>query len=89
MVDSGLDARKAGDCMIRELRPAYLKPPDRGVPPPRSGLTSLAAEPIVLSPVGLRGFDRMRQRYTVKAMTDGHVDAITAVRESASGMCVA
>jgi hypothetical protein len=42
--------------MIRALRPAYLKPPDRGVPPPRSGLTSLAAEPTELPPVGLRGF---------------------------------
>jgi hypothetical protein len=65
--------------VIRELRPAYLKPPDRGVPPPRSGLTSLAAEPTELPPVGLRGFHRIRQRYTVAAMTDAYVDAITAV----------
>jgi hypothetical protein len=79
MVDSGLDTPKAGDCVIHELRPAYLKPPDRGVPPPRSGLPSLAAEPTALPPVGLRGFDRMRHRYTVEAMSDANVDAITAV----------
>jgi hypothetical protein len=89
MVDSGLDTPKAGDCVIHELRPAYLKPPDRGVPPPRSGLSPIAAAPSALPPVGLRGFERMRHRYTVEAVTDAYVDAITACCESVSSTFVA
>jgi glycosyltransferase involved in cell wall biosynthesis len=37
VVDSGVDAPKAGNRVIREIDRTYLKPPDRGVPPPRSG----------------------------------------------------
>lgn len=89
MVDSGLDTPKAGDCVIHELRLAYLKPPDRGVPPPRSGLSPLAAAPSELPSVGLRGFDRMDRRYPGRVVTDAYVDAITARCESASSTFVA
>ena len=38
LVDSGLAASEAADRVTRELDRASLKRPDRGVPPPRSGL---------------------------------------------------
>lgn len=79
LVDSRFDAPKAGDYVIREIGPAYPKAPDRGVPPPRSGQSSLAAEPTALPVAGLRGFDRVRKHYMVAAMTDAYLHAISAV----------
>jgi glycosyltransferase involved in cell wall biosynthesis len=75
-INSGLDASKAGDRVSREIGPAYLKPPDRGVPLPRSGQSPLAAGPTALPSLGLRGFDRMQKHHTVAATTDAYLDAI-------------
>jgi hypothetical protein len=43
LVDSGLAASEAADRVARELDRPSLKRPDRGVPPPRSGLPPLGA----------------------------------------------
>jgi hypothetical protein len=43
LVDSGLAASEAADRVARELDQPSLKRPDRGVPPPRSGLPPLGA----------------------------------------------
>jgi hypothetical protein len=37
LLDSGLAALEAAECVIRELDRASQKRPGRGVPPPRSG----------------------------------------------------
>ena len=43
LVDSGLAESDAADRTIREMDRPSLKRPDRGVPPPRSGLPPLGA----------------------------------------------
>jgi glycosyltransferase involved in cell wall biosynthesis/GT2 family glycosyltransferase len=45
----------------------------------RQQLAGILAEPDSLPSVGRRGFERMRQRYTVAAMTDAYLDAINTV----------
>lgn len=45
----------------------------------RNRLAEILAEPTTLPAVGLRGFERLRTRYTVEAMADAYLDAIGAV----------
>ncbi len=45
----------------------------------RDQLARILADPGALPSVGQRGYDRMRQHYTVEAMTDAYVEAIEAV----------
>ncbi|OBG59117.1 glycosyltransferase [Mycobacterium sp. E3339] len=45
----------------------------------RETLARILADPDALPAVGRRGFERMRKHYTVEAMTDAYLDAITAV----------
>jgi glycosyltransferase involved in cell wall biosynthesis/GT2 family glycosyltransferase len=45
----------------------------------REQLAGILADPGVLPSVGERGFDRMREHYTVDTMTDAYVEAIEAV----------
>ena len=45
----------------------------------RDHLAEILADPEALPAVGRRGYDRMRQYYTVEAMTDAYVEAIEAV----------
>jgi glycosyltransferase involved in cell wall biosynthesis len=45
----------------------------------RDRLAEILTDPDALSSVGRRGYDRLRQHYTVEAMTDAYLDAIGAV----------
>jgi glycosyltransferase involved in cell wall biosynthesis len=45
----------------------------------RDHLAKILAEPEALPSMGRRGYERMQQYYTVKAMTDAYVEAIKAV----------
>ncbi len=45
----------------------------------RDHLSRILAEPEALPSMGLRGYERMQEHYTVEAMTDAYVDAIKAV----------
>jgi glycosyltransferase involved in cell wall biosynthesis/GT2 family glycosyltransferase len=45
----------------------------------REHLAKILADPDALPSVGRRGYERMRQYYTVEAMTDDYLDAINAV----------
>jgi glycosyltransferase involved in cell wall biosynthesis/GT2 family glycosyltransferase len=45
----------------------------------RERLAQILADPDGLPSIGRRGFERMRKHYTVEAMTDAYIEAITAV----------
>lgn len=45
----------------------------------RERLVEILADPAALPAVGRRGFERMREHYTVEAMTDAYLGAINAV----------
>ncbi|ORB74545.1 glycosyltransferase [Mycobacterium scrofulaceum] len=45
----------------------------------RDSLAGILADPDALPSVGRRGYERMREHYTVEAMTDAYLDAINAV----------
>jgi glycosyltransferase involved in cell wall biosynthesis/GT2 family glycosyltransferase len=45
----------------------------------RDQLAEILADPSILREVGQRGFEKMREHYTVEAMTDAYLDAINEV----------